>query len=133
MTPPLSPSEGIARASTILDSTSARPRPSSDEQDAIYEKLRDALTPGFAAELDPAEAERAGAFEEDALSEADAMGSSDDLTDALPGVQGDRATPPDFVGDGRGLAAPAKINTEGARRALRPLTPSETDNDVQEG
>jgi hypothetical protein len=34
--------------------------------DAIREKLSDALTPGYQAEFDPDEAERAGAFEEDA-------------------------------------------------------------------
>ncbi|VTU46123.1 hypothetical protein SRS16P2_00496 (plasmid) [Variovorax sp. SRS16] len=50
---------------------------------ALREKLTDALTPGFVAEFDPDEAERAGAFEEDALSEADAADSSEDLPAAL--------------------------------------------------
>ena len=50
--------------------------------DAIREKLIDAMTPGYQAEFDPLEAERAGAFEEDALSEADALDSHVDLADA---------------------------------------------------
>jgi hypothetical protein len=41
--------------------------------DIVREKLGDAETPGFFAEFDPDEAERAGAFNEDALSEADAL------------------------------------------------------------
>ena len=50
--------------------------------DAFNEKLADAeTTPGYAAEFDPEEADRAGAFEEDALSEADALESSVDWTD----------------------------------------------------
>ena len=44
----------------------------------VIEKLQDALTPGYQAEFDPAEAEAAGAFQEDALSEADAFASSHD-------------------------------------------------------
>jgi hypothetical protein len=36
------------------------------------------LTPGFQAEFDPAEAEAAGAFVEDALSESDALASAHD-------------------------------------------------------
>ncbi|GAB2881020.1 hypothetical protein GCM10027277_57630 [Pseudoduganella ginsengisoli] len=47
--------------------------------DALVEKLADAMTPGFVAECDPIEAERAGAFAEDAMSEADALASSIDL------------------------------------------------------
>lgn len=50
--------------------------------DAVREKLADALTPGYQAEFDPDEAERAGAFAEDALSEEDAMNSTDDLSEA---------------------------------------------------
>jgi len=47
--------------------------------DALHEKLTDAeTTPGFEVEFDPEEAEQAGAFEEDALSEADALESSVD-------------------------------------------------------
>lgn len=46
--------------------------------DAVVEKLNDAMTPGFEAEFDPDEAERAGAFAEDALSEADALESTID-------------------------------------------------------
>ena len=49
----------------------------------LHEKLNDALTPGYAAEFDPDEAQRAGAFVEDALSEADAADSALDLEGAL--------------------------------------------------
>ena len=42
----------------------------------IEAKLRDALTPGFEAEFTLDEAEEAGAFREDALSEADAKESA---------------------------------------------------------
>lgn len=45
-------------------------------QHLAVSKLHDALTPGFAAEFSPEEAEVAGAFREDALSEADAFDSA---------------------------------------------------------
>ena len=45
----------------------------------LREKLLDAMTPGYQAEFDPDEADRAGAFAESALSEADALVSTDDL------------------------------------------------------
>ena len=45
----------------------------------LMEKLSDAeRSPGFEVEFDPEEAEQAGAFEEDALSAADALESSID-------------------------------------------------------
>jgi len=47
-----------------------------EHQDLAVAKLQDALTPGFAAEFSPEEAEMAGAFREDALSEADAFDSA---------------------------------------------------------
>jgi hypothetical protein len=56
---------------------------------ALREKLADAETPGFQAEFDPDEAARAGAFVEDALSEADALDTAIDLTDAQSDDQGD--------------------------------------------
>ncbi len=46
----------------------------------IQEKLLDAEIPGFQAEFDPLEAERLGAFTEDALSEEDALDSGIDHT-----------------------------------------------------
>ena len=52
-----------------------------DATEALLEKLADASTPGYQVEFDPEEAERAGAFIEDALSEEDAMESSVDLPD----------------------------------------------------
>ena len=49
---------------------------------AFNEKLADAETiPGYAVEFDPEEADKAGAFEEDALSETDALESSVDWAD----------------------------------------------------
>jgi hypothetical protein len=59
--------------------------------EALRNKLADALTPGVRAELDPDEAERAGAFVEDALSEQDAAESFIDLVEvtvpAAPAAQ----------------------------------------------
>mgnify|MGYP001254156809 CR=1 FL=1 len=48
------------------------------EDAALLEKLADALIPGFQAEFDPEEAEQVGAFQEDALSEQDALDSAVD-------------------------------------------------------
>ena len=45
---------------------------------ALLEKLADALIPGFQAEFDPDEAEQVGAFQEDALSEQNALDSAVD-------------------------------------------------------
>lgn len=47
-------------------------------KEALQDKLGDAMTPGFVAELDPDEATKAGAFEEDALTEDDALESTAD-------------------------------------------------------
>ena len=52
------------------------------DNEVLRSKLGDAMTPGFIAELDPAEAEAAGAFEEHALTEADALESSGDALSA---------------------------------------------------
>jgi hypothetical protein len=49
--------------------------------EVLREKLTDAQTPGYQAEFDPDEAERVGAFVEDALSEEDAVDSNADLMD----------------------------------------------------
>jgi len=48
------------------------------QDQVIKEKLLDAEIPGFQAEFDPLEAERLGAFTEDALSEQDALESTID-------------------------------------------------------
>ena len=48
----------------------------------VREKFIDMQTPGFIVEFDPEEAEFAGAFVEDAISEADALASVVDLKDA---------------------------------------------------
>ena len=51
-----------------------------DITEIIQEKLLDAEIPVFQAEFDPLEAERLGAFKEDALSEEDALDSAIDQT-----------------------------------------------------
>ena len=51
-----------------------------DIQEIIHEKLLDAEIPGFQAEFDPLEAERLGAFIEEALSGQDALDSTIDYT-----------------------------------------------------
>jgi hypothetical protein len=53
----------------------------------LREKLADAEVPGYQAEFDPDEAERAGAFVEDAISEQDALESTIDQLEAAPGEQ----------------------------------------------
>ena len=52
-----------------------------DAHAALLEKLDDSLIPGLQIEFDPEEAERAGAFVEDALSEQDALESGIDLAE----------------------------------------------------
>ena len=49
-----------------------------DIQEVITDKLLDAEIPGFQAEFDPLEAQKLGAFTEDALSEQDALDSTID-------------------------------------------------------
>jgi len=56
-----------------------QPVETGSEDTAVREKLADLLIPGFQAEFDPDEADQAGAFIEDALSEQDALESSIDL------------------------------------------------------
>ena len=50
---------------------------------ALHEKLVDAQIPGYQVEFDPEEAECAGAFVEDALSEDDAVASRADLIEII--------------------------------------------------
>lgn len=52
------------------------------KKDNLNEKLIDPLVPGHQVEFEPEEAEKAGAFVEDALSEEDAMESDEGLKDA---------------------------------------------------
>jgi hypothetical protein len=56
--------------------------------DTVHQKLIDALSPGYQPEFAPDEAERVGAFSEDALSEQDALDSSVDLPDAARPTHG---------------------------------------------
>ena len=89
-------------------------------REAVREKLVDALMPGFQVEFDPDEAERAGAFVEDALSEQDAAESCDDL------VEVDGALEPAFLDDeGPSADIPPFITTTNARE-LYDLRPGET-------
>jgi hypothetical protein len=59
----------------------------SDPTAALREKLADAEVPGYQAEFNPHEAERAGAFVEDAMSEQDALESGIDQLEAAPAEQ----------------------------------------------
>jgi hypothetical protein len=51
--------------------------------EVMAEKLADAQTPGYQSEFDPLEADLAGAFAEDAISEADAIDSAGDGSSVL--------------------------------------------------
>ena len=89
-------------------------------REAVREKMADALTPGFQVEFDPDEAERVGAFVEDALSEQDAAASGDDL------VEVDGALEPAFLDDeGPSADLPAFIDTANIR-SLYGWEPGET-------
>ncbi|MDR2925503.1 MAG: hypothetical protein LBU76_06095 [Azoarcus sp.] len=58
----------------------------STHDDVLQQKLNDAAIPGAVIEFDPDEAERAGAFHDDALTELEAFTSSIDIPDNLPPV-----------------------------------------------
>ena len=77
--------------------------------DLIREKMADAMTPGYEAEFDPEEAERAGAFIEDALTEDDATASAEDLSAAFAEDE------PAFLDDGPSTEIPPFITTTNAR------------------
>lgn len=89
-------------------------------REAVREKMADALTPGFQVEFDPDEAERVGAFIEDALSEQDAAASGDDL------VEVDGALEPAFLDDEGPSANIPPFNTTTNARELYDLRPGET-------
>ena len=74
--------------------------PTKTAKENLLEKLNDAGTPGYQAEFDPNEAEEAGAFIEDALSEDDAADSAQDWVDEEPGFLED---------DGNYLEPPTSI------------------------
>lgn len=57
--------------------------PEMTDGEVLRQKLIDAMTPGHVVEFDPWEAEQAGAFVEDALTEEEAAESTIDLIDAL--------------------------------------------------
>jgi len=54
---------------------------SKDIDEVLVNKLADAMIPGLEVDFDPDEAERAGAFIEDAITEADALDSCIDQGD----------------------------------------------------
>lgn len=89
---------------------------------ALREKLTDALTPGYQVEFDPDEADRAGAFAEDALSESDAFASTDDLAD----LTGDGSLEPVILDDGGSSAETTRIATSTNARQLYALPSGET-------
>ena len=87
--------------------------------EALREKLTDAQTPGYQAEFDPDEADRAGAFAEDALSEGDALASTDDLAD----LAGDGSLEPAFLDDdGPSADLPRIVSTTNARKLYEPVS-----------
>lgn len=55
--------------------------PEGEAADPVVAKLTDAMTPGAQIEFDPAEAEQAGAFQEQAMSLADAEAATDDVAE----------------------------------------------------
>ena len=88
--------------------------------EALRKKLTDAQTPGYQAEFDPDEAERVGAFVEDALIEEDAADSNADLVDVLGEEQ------PCFLDDeGPSAEIPTFITRTNARE-LFGMEPGET-------
>lgn len=96
-------------------------------REAVRQKMADALTPGFQVEFDPDEAERVGAFVEDALSEQDAAESGDDL--AALASQGDDQAPA-FITEGEPAAdLPAFVDTANVR-SLYDWKPGESLNEA---
>lgn len=86
-------------------------------QEVLKEKLADAMLPGYQAEFDAEEAEQLGAFREDALDEAAAAVSGDDLNEDLE---------PAFLDDdGPSNDLPPFITTTNAAE-LYDLQPGET-------
>ncbi|WPX45297.1 MULTISPECIES: conjugal transfer protein TraD [unclassified Undibacterium] len=84
----------------------------------LREKLVDALTQGYQVAFDPDEAERAGAFVEDALTELDAAESCEDLAEVWE-------EPAFLDDDGPSADIPPFITISNARE-LYDLRPGET-------
>ena len=87
--------------STMNPNDILRPAPdtTSADPETVRAKLLDMETVGFVAEFDPDEAEMAGAFVEDALSDADAMASVIDRTDCIERTQWRKPAPPSTAND----------------------------------
>ena len=64
-----------------MDRDNAVPDDAASAAAALRDKLTDLLISGYSVEFDPDEAEQAGAFQENALSEQDAADSCLDLVD----------------------------------------------------
>ena len=64
-----------------MDQDNTIPDDATSAAAALRDKLTDLLIPGYSVEFDPDEADQAGAFHEDALSEQDAAESCLDLVD----------------------------------------------------
>lgn len=88
--------------------------------EVLYEKLADAMTPGYRVEFDPDEADRVGAFVEDALSEQDAAEGTEDLIEIDDGLG-----PAFLVDEGPSDDIPSFITITNARE-LFGLRPGET-------
>ncbi len=71
-----------------MDSNDMIPCDAANAAAALRDKLTDLLIPGYSVEFDPDEAEQAGAFQEDALSEQDAADSCFDLVNGAPAAFG---------------------------------------------
>lgn len=71
-----------------MDRDNAIPDDAASAATALRDKLTDLLIPGYSVEFDPDEAEQAGAFQEDAVSEEDAAESCLDLVDGGTGASG---------------------------------------------
>ena len=89
--------------------------------EVLREKMIDALTPGFQVELDPDEAARMGAFQEDALSDQDAEESTEDLAEL-----DEQEEKPAFLDDQGPLADIPPFITTGNIREMYGWRPGET-------
>ena len=79
--------EATATNSDIADTAETSLNDREMKRQVIAQKLVDAQTPGFQVEFDPDEAELLGAFNEDALSEVEALDSSIDQPESTDGGQ----------------------------------------------
>ena len=81
------------------DMLAATPYDGTANPEIVRAKLRDMETPYFVAEFDPDEAEMAGAFIEDALSDEDALESAVDRPDSVEMTDWQKPAPPKTAND----------------------------------